>query len=281
MPDDIETLTSGYGLIEGPRVDDEGALWFSDVLGGGVRRLTPDGEVHLVVPRRKGVGGIALHADGGVVISGRDISHVIVDGSAIESRVLFTSDAPGLNDLFADEQGRIYCGTIRSDPFGDSEDRTAGECYRLELDGSSRQLYGGVSLTNGIGLSPDGRRLYHADTGAHHVICHDLEGDEPVNRRALGQHPSFFPDGLAVDEAGTIWVADYGAGRVRGLSPEGDEVGSVAVPAKAVTSCCFGGADRRDLYVVTADNTEDPSRGGTVFRTRVDVPGLPVPKARV
>lgn len=278
MTEHIETLASGYGLIEGPRVDDDGNLYFSDVPNGGVYRRSPDGEITVVVPKRRGVGGIALHADGGLVVSGRNIAHVAPDGT---TRVVFDSDAPGLNDLFTDALGRVYCGTIRSDPFSDSPDRTPGECYRVDVDGTSRSLYGRVSLTNGIGFSPDGARLYHADTGNHHVICHDLDGDEVVNRRPLAQHPSFFPDGLAVDEAGTIWVADYGSGRVVGLSPDGEEVGSIPVPSKAVTSVCFGGSDRRDLYIVTADNTEDRSRGGTVFRTRVDVPGLPVPKARV
>ena len=66
-----------------------------------------------------------------------------------------------------------------------------------------------------------------------------------------------------------------------GLSPEGREVDRIPVPSTAVTSLCFGGADRRDLYIVTADNTDDPARAGTIFRTRAAVPGLPVPLARV
>jgi gluconolactonase len=277
MPD-FETLASGYGLIEGPRVDDGGNLYFSDVHNGGVYRRSPDGEITVVVPKRRGVGGIALHAEGGLVISGRDISHVSPDGS---SRTVWKPDAPGLNDLLADGSGRIYCGTMRSDPFATSGERSAGECYRIDLDGSVAEMYGGISLTNGIGLSPDGGRMYHSDTASHHVICHDLEGDRPVNRRALAEHPSFMPDGLAVDEAGTIWVADYGSGTVRGFSPDGEEVATLAVPAQAVTSLCFGGQDRRDLYLVTADNSEDPAKGGTVFRTRVDVPGVAIALARV
>jgi xylono-1,5-lactonase len=274
----IETLAFGYGLIEGPRVDDDDNLYFSDVHHGGVYRRAPDGEISVAVPKRRGVGGIALHAEGGLVLSGRNICHVTPDGA---TRVVFDPDAPGLNDLLADDQGRVYCGTVRSDPFSTTGERTAGECYRIEPDGSARQLYGDVSLTNGIGLSPDGRRLYHSDTGNRRVICHDLEDDQPVNRRALVEHPSFAPDGLAVDEAGTVWVADYGTGLVRGFGTDGAEVASLPVPARAVTSLCFGGADRRDLYVVSADNTEDPSRGGSVFRTRVDVPGVAVAKARI
>ncbi len=273
----LETLASGYGLIEGPRVDADDTLFFSDVINGGVYRRSPDGEIAVVIPRRRGVGGISLHAEGGLVVSGRDICHV-VDG---ETRVVFASDAPGLNDLMTDHQGRVYCGTIRSDPFGDSPDRTPGECYRIGLDGEATELYGDVSLSNGIGFSPDGRTMYHSDTANHCLVVHDIEDDEVVNRRHLAESPTFFPDGMAVDEAGTIWVADYGGGCVRGISPEGEEVGVVAVPSNAVTSLCFGGADRRDLYVVTADNTDDPSRGGTIFRTRADVPGLPVAVARI
>jgi gluconolactonase len=55
----------------------------------------------------------------------------------------------------------------------------------------------------------------------------------------------------------------------------------IALPARAVTSLCFGGADLRDLYVVTADNTDDPARAGTIFRMRSDVAGLPAPLARI
>ncbi|MEZ5229703.1 MAG: SMP-30/gluconolactonase/LRE family protein [Acidimicrobiales bacterium] len=156
----IETLAWGYGLVEGPRVDDDDNLYFSDVHHGGVHRRRPDGTIDLIVPKRRGVGGIALHADGGVVISGRNIAHVR-NG---ETRVLFAPEAPGLNDLFTDASGRIYCGTMRSDPFSTEGPRTEGECWRIDAEGGATELYGGVALTNGIGLSPDGSVLYHADT---------------------------------------------------------------------------------------------------------------------
>ena len=81
---DMELLASGYGAVEGPCLDPDGNLYFSDTVDGGVFRLRTDGSVEVVVPKRKGAGGIVLHADGGIVISGRDLSHV-VDG---ESRVI-------------------------------------------------------------------------------------------------------------------------------------------------------------------------------------------------
>ena len=76
-------------------------------------------------------------------------------------------------------------------------------------------------------------------------------------------------------------VAIYGGGAVHRYAPDGSLDRSVAVPARAVTSLCFGGADLRDLYVVSADNTDDPTAEGCVFRTRSDIAGLPAPLARI
>jgi len=274
---EIEMLAYGYGLVEGPRVDDDGSLYFSDVHGGGVRRLALDGAIDVVVPKRRGVGGIALHVDGGIVISGRDICHVR-DGV---SRIVFAPDAPGLNDLFVDAAGRVICATMRSNPFSLEGPRTPGEAWLLELDGGAHELYGDIALTNGIGFSPDGTTLYHADT-TRGVWAHDYDNGSVSNRRLFMGVGTVSPDGLAVDEAGTVWVADVsGTGAVRGFSPDGTELDRVEVPAQMVTSLCFGGPDRRDLYIVTGDNTDDPERRGSIFRTRANVAGCAVPRARV
>ena len=274
---DIELLAYGYGLVEGPRVDAEGNLYYSDVHGGGVRRLAPDGTIDVVVPKRRGVGGIALHADGGIVVSGRDISHVR-DG---ESRTVFAPDAPGLNDLFVDSAGRVICGTMRSDPFSTTGERIAGEAWLIGLDGTATELYDDVALTNGIGFSPDGTVLYHSDT-MRGVWAHDYDDGVASSRRLFLRADGLSPDGLAVDEEGTVWVADVsGSGAARGFAPDGTEVGRVEVPARMVTSLCFGGADRRDLYIVTGDNTEAPDRQGSIYRTRAEVAGCAVPLARV
>jgi xylono-1,5-lactonase len=269
----IETLAHGYGLIEGPRVDEQGNLFFSDVTNGGVFRLAPDGTI-TVIPKRRGVGGIALHAAGGVVVSGRNVCHVR-DG---DTRVLFerSEGVLGFNDLFTDSAGRIYVGSLRSDPFG-AGPRTPGECYRIEAEGRATELYGDVGLTNGIGFGPEGHVLYHADTAARAVIVHDIENGRAVRRRSFSTNGD--PDGLAVDERGFVWVALFGAGKVACHSPSGELDDVVEVPASAVTSVCFG--RDRELYVVTADNTEAPERQGTIFRTHTPWRGMPVPLARI
>lgn len=273
----IETLAWGYGLIEGPRVDGAGNLYFSDVTNGGVFRRRPDGSIDTVVPKRRGVGGIALHADGGLVISGKNICHVR-DG---QTRILLALDGvPGFNDLFTDAEGRVYTGSMRSNPFSESGPRTPGECYRIDAEGRATELYRGVSLTNGIGFSPDGRTIYHSDTALSQIHVHRLDPSGKATP-ATPIRVEGGPDGLAVDAEGGVWVALYQAGAVQRYLPSGAADKQIKVPARAVTSLCFGGADLRDLYVVTADNSDDPSRGGTVFRMRSDVAGLPAPFARI
>jgi len=275
----LETLAYGYGLLEGPRVDSNDNLYFSDVPNGGVYRRSPNGEVSTAVPKRRGVGGIALHADGGVVVSGKNICHV-KDG---QTRILFQrDDIPGFNDIFTDSAGRVYAGSLRSDPFKEGA-RTPGELWRIEGEGKVTEMYGNVGLTNGIGFSPDGKTIYHADSSGPHLIVHDVATDGTMsNRRAIAQMTGgTIPDGLCVDEAGCIWVAVYGGRCAARYTPEGKLDRKIDVPAKAVTSVCFGGKDRRDLYIVTGDNTEVPDRKGTIFRTRVESPGVSVSLARV
>jgi sugar lactone lactonase YvrE len=81
-----------------------------------------------------------------------------------------------------------------------------------------------------------------------------------------------------VDSAGNVWVALYGAGRVRCYSPAGQVLAEVTLPARLVTACTFGGEDLRDLYITTSrERLEDPEPcAGALFRVRVRIPGKPV-----
>lgn len=274
----METLAYGYGLVEAPRVDAQGRLYFSDALGGGVYRRSADGSIETIVPKRRGVGGMALHADGGVVVSGRNVVHV----QGGETRVLLEVEGVlGFNDLTTDAAGRVYVGSLRSNAF-DSGPRVPGECWRIDGEGRAVEVYRGIEFANGIGFSPDGRTLYHSNYSEAHVLAHDIAADGmAVNRRVFARMPRGNPDGLAVDETGAVWVALGSGGAVARFSPNGDVVSILDVPSPFVTSLCFGGSDRRDLYVTTLENGEDPARKGTIFRTRSEVRGLVAPLARV
>ncbi len=279
---ELELLASGYGLVEGPRTDADGALWFTDIRGGTVHRRDSNGTIHTVVTRRPMVGGLALHADGGLIMSGSSVAHWR-DG---EFRVLLERDGVALfNDLHPDASGRVYVGAIRADV---DDLRSApdhpGEAYRIELDGSVTELYDGVAVSNGIGFSPDGRTLYHVDSISRGLWVHDVDaGGNLSNRRHIGRaaFERGIPDGMCVDRDGNLWVAHVGGRRVAVLDPKGQALDEIAVPARSVTSCAFGGADYGDLYLVSADNTEDEKLGGCIWRCRPGVTGHPTALARV
>ena len=160
----MQELASGYGLIEGPVWDPAKGLYFSDVLGGGIYLLDRAGKVSLAVPKRRGVGGMALHADGGLVAGGRDIVHVSLADHSMKVLLAQTAagDAVGFNDLTTDASGRVYVGSIAFAVFK-AEEMKPGNLYVIDVDGKARQISDGVLLTNGLGFSPDGRLLYHSD----------------------------------------------------------------------------------------------------------------------
>ncbi len=223
--------------------------------------------------------GVALHSDGGVVISGRNIVHVR-DG---ETRTLLQVDgAAGWNDLCTDSRGRVYAGLLRFSVFDPKADVVPGECWRIDAEAKGAALYGDVVHANGLALSPDERTIYHSDTRARVVIAHDLDEEGCARRRRVFElHGSGAPDGLAVDEEGCVWVAVVGGGRIDRFTPQGRTERSIEVPAVGVTSLCFAGSDRRELIAVSMDNTRHPERAGSIFRTRVDVAGTPIHPARI
>ena len=278
----LEVLASGFGLLEGPRVDEQNRLYFSDVQNGGVHRRSPDGSIETLIPKRKGVGGIALNHGGGVVCSGRSL--ICWNEQSRTSRDLFTEyegrALKGLNDLQPDDHGSVYVGSLEFDALSDNKP-IPGNLFRVDPDGKVTRLWEGIQVTNGMGFSPDRKHLYHADSTTQAVWVYDVQPDRTVkDRRQFAKVPEGWPDGLAVDAEGGLFVAVVNSGEVVRFKPNGTIDYRMKIPAKFVTSVTYGGKDLQDLYVVTADNTDDKAKKGTIFRTRSDIPGLPVPKAR-
>ena len=280
----MQRLATGFGLIEGPVWDPRRGLYFSDVIGGGVHLLDRADTVSLAVPKRRGIGGMALHASGGLVVGGRDIAVVgLPDGT---TKSLLSMDAipgaTGFNDLTTDGVGRIYVGSLAFRVFAGDPPKP-GHLHVIDLDGTMRTLSDGVMLTNGLGFSPDGRRLYHCDSRAALVRVYDVEADGSVSpwRTFASLEPGGVPDGLKVASDGSVWVADAHGGRVAVFNDDGTHRRDIAVPLPMVTSLCFGGDDLRDLYIVTGSRGGPSENCGSLFRIRVEVAGLGLPPARV
>jgi gluconolactonase len=280
----MQSVATGFGLIEGPVWDPGHGLYFSDVINGGVYLLDRAGAVSPVVPKRRGIGGMALHASGGLVVGGRDIAFVaLADGN---TRSLLALDAipgaTGFNDLTTDGAGRIYVGSLAFRVFGGDAPKP-GHLHVIDLDGTMRTLSDGIMLTNGLGFSPDGRRLYHSDARAALVRVYDAKADGSVGpwRTFATLGGDSVPDGLKVASDGSVWVADAHGGRVIVFNEDGTHRQDVPVPLPMVTSLCFAGDDLRDLYIVTGSRGGPSENCGSIFRSRVDIAGLALPPARV
>ena len=193
-----------------------------------------------------------------------------------------TTGGVGFNDLVTDAAGRIYVGSLGASPFDSGTEQRAGFLHLIDLDGSSRVLADGILLTNGLGFSPDGKRLYHSDSRRQIVGVYEVRKDGSLSDRSVFAHiDEGSPDGLAVAQDGTVWVAIAGGGKVRVFDASGRERPAIEIPLPMVTSVCFGGDGLRDLFVVTGSVGAGSDHSGTVYRTSVDVPGLPVAPARV
>ncbi|PON17948.1 hypothetical protein C2W62_10470 [Candidatus Entotheonella serta] len=188
----------------------------------------------------------------------------------------------GFNDLTTDAAGRIYVGSLGFSVFS-GEAPKPGHLHVIDLDGTEHTVSDGVMLTNGLGFSPDGSRLYHCDAHEDIVRVYDVYDDGTLNawRVFARVEDDATPDGMAVAEDGSVWVALAHGSCVLVLEPDGTERTRLPVPMPMVTSVCFSGNDLRDLYVVTGSRGGPSDNCGTVYRTRVDVPGLPLPPARV
>jgi sugar lactone lactonase YvrE len=185
-----------------------------------------------------------------------------------------------MNDGGCDPQGRFYCGTMAYD-----ETPGAGTLYRLDPDGSTHTVFGGVGISNGLQWSADGSTAYYVDTQQQRIDAFDFDGASArfSQRRpfaAVDPHDGS-PDGLAVDAEGGVWTALWHGGQVRRYDAAGELTAVVEVPAVTnTTALAFGGAELGTLYITTsrqgiADGAEPAA--GAVFAVTPGVRGRPLP----
>ena len=279
---ELEMLASGFGLIEGPRVDEQGRFYFADHASSSVCRRNPDGKLQTLLAGRRSVGGLALCESGKLLMSGPSLARF--DEKTGKTEDLFSS-YPGrtihtLNDMTVDSQGSVYIGSMNYNALERDAKPVPGDLYRVDPDGSATVVGEGYQVSNGLGFSPDGKLLYHADSPPKTIWAYDVAPDRTLkNRRVFAKLPKGYPDGLAVDAEGGVWAAAIFAYELIRFKPDGTVDRQIKIPAKMVVSLVFGGPGMQDLYVVTGDNV-DQTLKGTIYKTRSDIPGLPVPKAK-
>jgi sugar lactone lactonase YvrE len=272
-------------LGEGPvwLADQQRLLWV-DIEGQTVNRWDPATGRNAATPVGQRV-GMALPADDGQIYYAGEHGLWRLDA---EGRRTFLQDPEAglptrFNDGKVDPAGRLWAGTmslVRQDHQGSLYrfDHPSRPAHRVLID---------VTTSNGLAWSADRRTFYYIDTRRQRVeaFAYDDASGHLSGRRTVAAFVKSevgSPDGMCIDDAGRLWVAHWGGGRVSCIDPAtGACVAEVRVPAQNVTSCCFGGPQRDILYITSARQgtaeevlTRLPHCGG-IFAARVGTSGPP------
>ncbi len=262
----------------------EQALYWADIDAPALNRYDPSTGANEVMPMPSSIGSFGLRSRGGFVVALRDGVWLADSRGRLERRIAaapYDPDHHRFNDGRVDPRGRFWVGTMN-----ERRDAASGALYRLDGESLVRVL-DGVTVSNGLAWSPDGRTMYHADTPEHVVRAYDFDADRAIPARprefARWHGETDRPDGATVDRDGCYWVAFFRGGKVLRLDPSGRVVREIPVPAMCPTMPAFGGPTLRTLYVTTArggrpdDELARWPRSGGIFAMEVDVPGLPEP----
>jgi sugar lactone lactonase YvrE len=263
----------------------EQALYWVDINAPSLNRFDPATGRNVAMPMPEAIGCYALRRGGGFVVALRSgLWFARADGS-LERRI---ADAPydpehhRFNDGRCDRQGRFYAGFM-------DETRSANTAalWRLDPDLRFTEVLRGITISNGIAWSPDGRTMYHTDTPTRvvHAYDYDPATGTPSRPRVFARWSGETdrPDGATVDAEGCYWTAFYRGGKVLRIAPGGETLAEHPLPAMCPTMCALGGPDLRTLYVTSARqerSAEELSRlpqSGGLFAMRAPVPGLPEP----
>ncbi len=258
-------------------------LYWVDIENGEVHALEPHTNRHRMWPVKKRVGAVAPTANGSLVLALQgEIAELDTNTGAV--RKLFGLEADiadnRCNDGKTDPAGRFWIGTmqVKCQP-------GRGSLYCIDRDFQVKKILSGLTISNGMGWSPEEDYMYFIDSADRNVRRFKFNKDqmslqeEKVILKFEDERES--PDGMCVDSEGMLWIAFWGGYRVGRYDPHsGKHLDDIRVPAPLASSCCFGGRDLKTLYITTAreDLTEKQldefPLSGSLFSCPTAVAGL-------
>ena len=286
MPVTVEPVGDVAAVLgEGPywRPEDDALLWVDVVRGHLHLTRVQSGET--ITIELDTVSAAFPAVGGGLVTAGghRLMLRATRPGEGWAGRIIAEApagDGVRFNDASVDPAGRVWVGSMDI-----KEKEPLGTLYRLDTGGTLTPVVKGATVSNGIGWSPDGTRMYYNDSPLRRIDMFDY--DQATGEAYQGRMfadlsgAEGFPDGLTVDADGYVWVAMFAGGALRRFTPAGHQDAVIPLPVSQPTSCAFGGPGMADLFVTTA--YRDLSEGqraaeplaGRLLRLRPGPVGLP------
>ena len=296
---DVNVLATGLQFPEGPVALEDGSVLVAEIRSGLIKRVWPNGTVSTHADCKGGPNGLAIGPDGDLYVCNNGGNHYPPDhfaatGPAIDysggyiQRVNMRSGEvttvyshcgshklSSPNDLVFDSEGALYFTD-----FGKKHPRHRdhGGIYYARADGSEiKEIAYPMAAPNGIGLSPDGSKLYVAETETARVWVFDIERPGKLHKhtghgahggRILCALPGYQRlDSLAIDSAGNVCVGTLVSGMITVISPRGEILRQVKFPDSYVTNICFGGSDMKTALVTLSES-------GQLVAAAWDIPGL-------
>jgi L-arabinonolactonase len=271
-------------LGEGPVWSDrDQCLYFVDIVSRRLQAYWPATRAHRTWDFETYLSSLAECRSGGLVLSlGDRLVRFDPSGSktGVEELVVLERDRPKnrLNDGKVDPWGRFWVGSMRV-----AEDAREGRLWCVTPDGKARAVRDGIGVSNSLAFDRARGRLYFADSMTGTIERNDLDaGHELTSWQPFAKAGKGAPDGSCTDADGYLWNAEWGGWRICRYAPDGTLDRVIEIPASRPSCCTLGGADRRTLFVTSAqynmtpaEKAQDPNAGSLFSIELDDVAGLP------
>jgi gluconolactonase len=265
------------GYCEGIVFDRAGQAYVSDTQHGTIYKISPDGTT-AVWAKTAAPNGHRILADGTHLVADKGaVLHLDATGKKLKDASTESGGKPlrSPNDISVDPKGGFYF----TDPGGSGVEKPIGTVHYVDPQGKTHTIAEGLAFPNGIVLRPDGKTLLVGESGHNRILAFDVTGPGKIgNRRVFATLPTKqgdqienAPDGIALDEAGNLWVAHYGMRTVQVLSPEGKLLRSYPGGNLTTSNVAFAGPNLDQLYITGALADEKTSKGAL---WRLDLKGV-------
>jgi len=264
----------------------EKSLYWLDIPVGIIYKYNPQREiVKKVFEGNTVVGGFTIQENGSILLFMEKGAVKIWQDSKLINLIDYTPILKNtrFNDVIADPYGRVFCGTM-------PDENGVAYLFLLDTDGELKLILDNIGLANGMGFSPDKKKMYFTDSkkGEIYIFDYNKEDGSLSNQKVFVkvEEQGIEPDGLTVDSEGYVWSARWNGGCVKRYNPEGKEVMRIDLPTKKITSLTFAGEGYQDIYITSAvgeegDQSKENEAGALFYLKSSGFIGLPENNSKV